>query len=147
MILFQVEPLALIWDDVMRLAAQHWEETEETEIPLNPDKERYLNYDEIGYLRMYTARNEQAKLIGHAGIYLNTSMHTQIKIATEDTWFIHKDYRKGSNALRFLRFVEQDLKGLGIQEIYMTAKLTNKSGRIMEARGYTHVANEFKKVL
>lgn len=147
MIVFQIEPLAVIWDDLIQLAKMHWSETETTEIPLNPDKERYLHYNEIGYLRMYTARNDRAKLIGHAGIYLNESMHTQIRIATEDTWFIHKDYRKGSNALRFLRFVEKDLQSLGVKEIYMTAKLTNKSGRIMEARGYEHVANEYRKVL
>lgn len=146
--IFQLEPLRVIWDDVMKLAAEHWKETEQyQQYPLNPDKARYLEYNDSGYHRQYTARNDMAQLVGHAGMYVSNSMHTGIMIATEDTWFLLKAYRKGSNALRLLKFVETDLKRLGVKEIHMTAKLTNKSGRIMEARGYEHVANEYLKVL
>jgi hypothetical protein len=147
-LVYQVEPLRLVWDDIIRLSRLHWQETEAAQVePLNPDKERYLHYNDIGYHRQYTARNEQAKIVGHAGVYISESMHTGVKIANEDTWFMQKEYRKGWNAIRLLRFVEKDLKALGVKEGYITAKLTNiDAGRLMELRGYKHYANEYMKV-
>ncbi len=149
---YALEPLRPIWDDVMRLAAAHWEEYRDIGVdgydaPMNPDKKRYIHYNDIGYHLQFTVRTEAGELVGHAGMYVDESMHTRTKIATEDTWFLLKEHRKGSNALRFMRFVEDHLRSLGVKEIQMTAKLANKSGRIMEARGYKHVANEYLKVL
>lgn len=131
----------------MYLAERHWAETEgyQTE-PLNPDKKRYIEYNDIGYHRQYTAR-DGSRIVGHCGIYITQSMHTQVPIATEDTWYLLPEYRKGRNALRLLKFVENDLKCLQVKELMMSAKLANKSGRIMECSGYEHVANQYLKRL
>lgn len=84
-------------------------------------------------------------IIGHAGMYVSKSMHTQIQIATEDTWYLMPEYRKGRNAIKFYQFIENDLKKLGVAEITMHAKLANGSARIMEYLGYQFVAKTFMK--
>lgn len=143
--IFGWEPLRDCWDEVMELARLHWEETEQYQRhPLNPDKERYLHYNDTGYHRQYTVRDE-GRLVGHAGMYLSRSMHTQVVMATEDTWYLLPEYRKGRNAIRFYRFIEDDLREHGVQEIHMSAKLSNSSGRIMEYLGYEFVQKGYLK--
>jgi len=145
-VIFQLEPLEPIVRDIFLLAKAQWEELEsERKYPFNPDVKRYLEFNRTGFLRQYTAR--EGEIVGQAGMYVSPSMHSQVLIATEDTWYLKPEYRKGSNALRFLRFVENDLKSIGVQEIHMTSTLANKSGKIMLARGYTHVLNGYLKEL
>lgn len=146
MIEFSQERLSDVWDEVMGIAREHWYETEEYRHgqEFNPDKERYLSYSEIGFLRLYTARS-QGVLIGYAVMYISPSMHTQKMIATEDTWFLKTDYRRGRNAIRFYNYVESQVLKHGVVEIMMSAKLVNSSGKIMEYLGYSHVANSYSK--
>lgn len=134
-----------IWDEIMFLAGHHWQETEQYQTePLNPDKELYCSYNDAGFHLQYTARHN-GKIAGHAGMYISKSMHTQIMIATEDTWYLLPEYRKGRNALRFLQYVEDDLKKMGVKEITMHAKLANSSARIMEYMGYEFIGKIFNK--
>lgn len=143
--IFAREWLRDCWDEVMELAALHWQETEQYQRhALNPDKERYIAYNESGYHRQYTARVD-GRLMGHAGMYINRSMHTQVMMAHEDTWYLRAEARKGRNAIRFYQFIEADMVGLGVEEIHMSAKLANKSGRIMEYLGYEFVAKGYLK--
>ena len=145
---FQVERVALIWDEIYYLGQKHWAETEGYQIyPFNPDKDRYISYNESGFYRQYTARTENGEIAGHAGIYITVSMHTQISIAQEDTWYLLPEHRKGRNALNLLKFVENDLRQMGVMELMMSAKLSNKSGRIMELSGYEHIGNQYLKRL
>ena len=74
-------------------------------------------------------------------------MHSQVLIATEDTWFLLPDYRKGMNAVRFYKYVQDDLFKRGAQEVIMTAKLTNAAGRILEFLGFEEVAKQYSKQL
>jgi|TARA_Y100000310_G_scaffold181396_2_gene181327 N-acetylglutamate synthase-like GNAT family acetyltransferase len=148
---FQIERLGDIWEEVMFLCNLHWKEYQEQHIlgfdaPMNPDKARYIEYNDMGYHIQFTARDE-GLLVGHCGVYISESMHTGIKTCSEDTIYLRPEYRKGFNFSRMLKFMENHVKSLGVKEIHLTAKLTNKSGRLIESRGYTHVANEYLKVL
>jgi hypothetical protein len=78
-------------------------------------------------------------------MYLCPSMHTQQLIATEDTFFLLPESRKGRNAIRLLDFVEAECKRRGAVEICMTAKLGNHAGRILELRGYSVVSRQYSK--
>lgn len=139
MVKFSVEPLKDCWDEVMGLAAKHWEETEQYQsFPLNPDKERYIQYNDIGYHRQYMARRD-GEAVGYLGVYISDSMHTQVKIASEDNWYLDKSARGGRNAMRFYQFVEEDLKDLGVKEVLMHSKHANNSERLMKFLGYNPV--------
>jgi hypothetical protein len=144
MLMFQVEPLALIWDDFERLARLFADETEKGK-PFCLDKDRYIYYNNIGYHRFYTVRNEIAQIVGCVGIYVSKGIHDNISAAREDFFFLMKRYRKGRNAIDFLKFVEQDLVKIGVKYIDMSAKVGSKAARILELRGYEHVSNNYLK--
>ena len=132
----------------MVLAEAHWQETEMYRHgqPFCPSFDRYNAYDKAGWLVQYTARSG-GQLVGFATMYLVPSMHSQTPIATEDTWFLLPDYRKGMNAVRFYKYVETDLFARGAQEVIMTAKLTNHAGRILEFLGFQEVSKQSSKQL
>ena len=145
---YQIEPLSLCWNEMIQLAAAHWQETEGYRHgqPFCPSFERYNQYDQAGWFIMFIAR-DGAKMAGYAGMYLTPSMHTQQLIATEDTWFLLPQYRKGRNAIQFYQFVEDECRRRGVVEIGMTAKLTNSAGRILEYLGYEVVSKQYSKHL
>lgn len=145
---FAIEKLEPIWPHIMALAEAHWHETEGYRHgqAFQPDQARYLQYEAVDYYVMFTARHEGA-LVGYAGMYMTPSMHTQELIATEDTWFLLPEHRRGRNALEFYKFVEAECLKRGVREIGMTAKLTNGAGRILEYLGYREVSRQFSKHL
>lgn len=130
----------------MVLAEAHWKETEMYRHgqPFCPSFDRYNAYDKAGWLFQYTARSE-GQLVGYATMYLTPSQHTQLPIATEDTFFLLPEYRKGRNAIRFYRFIEEDLWQRGAVEIMMTVKLTNGAGRVLEYLGFSETAKQYTK--
>lgn len=136
------------WEDFIALARMHWEETEayRHNQPFNPDKVRYINYNNSGFYRFYTAR-DNGKMVGYAGCYVTISMHTQVKICQEDTWFLHPAYRRGRNAIRLYRFIEDQMREEGVKESICSVKLSNGAGRILEYLKYKHVSNVYSKEL
>lgn len=143
--IFALEKVEDCWDEVFENHKLHYAETESYHNQtLNPDVERYIDYCKRGFFFMFTAR-DKGELVGNAGMYLMPSMHTKELCATEDTWFLLPEYRKGRNAIRFYQYVEKELKKMGAVEITMSSKLNNKSGRIMEYLGYTLTAYQYSK--
>lgn len=147
-LVFNVEPLRTSWNEMIELASQHWKETENYRHNQTfcPSFERYNQYDESGWLLHFTARHE-GRMVGYAIMYVVPSMHTQQLIATEDTWFLLPEHRKGRNAIEFYKFVESVCRTRGVVEIGMTAKLTNGAGRILEYLGYKIVSQQYSKHL
>jgi len=145
---FAVESLAGCWDECLELARQHWQETEGYRHgqPFNPLLERYLDYERAGMFFMACAR-DGSELAGYAGMYMASSMHSQVTIATEDTFFIARHHRKGSNALRFIKFLEAECIRRGCMEIGFTAKLSNKAYRLLDYLDYTPTAVAYSKTL
>lgn len=153
MIIFGQEKLAPIWPQIIGLASAHWQETEGYRHgqQFNPDAARYFAFNEMEscggpFYTMFTARDE-GRLVGYAGMYFTPSMHTQLTICTEDTWFLIPEYRKGRNALAFYKYVEEEARRRGVVELGMTAKLTNSAGKILEYLGYQVVSLQYSKHL
>ena len=146
--IFAKESLQQCWDEVIALARLHWNETEAYRHgqPFNPDAERYWHYNDIGYHHQFTVR-DGGRLVGHAGMYVSQSMHTQLMVAHEDTWFLLPEYRRGRNAMRFYRYIEDDMRGLGVVEIMVSAKTVNQVGRLIEYLGYEHTEKLYTKQL
>jgi hypothetical protein len=84
-------------------------------------------------------------------------MHTGHLMASEDTWFLLPDYRKGFTAARFYKFIEQTLEGMGVVEMMVTSKYADISdsslqgqkrkgvGRLMEYLGFKPIATQYFK--
>lgn len=145
---FAIEPLSHCWQDCLGLAVQHWSETESYRHgqPFNPNLALYLDYERRGLFIMGTARSI-GQLMGYAGMYICPSAHTQQLVATEDTYFLLPEARKGRIGIAFVKFMEQECAARGAIEIVMTAKLTNRAGRLLDYLGYTVVAHQYSKPL
>lgn len=132
---FGIEPLAEVWDEMIANAYLHWQETQmcaEGE-EFAPMYERYAQYGSM--YTVFTVR-DGPKLVGHCGMYLTQSMHTQRLLATEDTWYLLPEYRRGRTAIQFHKFVKDEMIRRGASKITMTAAPYNGACRIMEYLGY-----------
>lgn len=145
--IFAVEPLSQCWDEMVSLASLHWQETETYRHgqPFAPSFDRYNEYDRMGWYFEGTMR-EEGRLVGYAGIYIVPSMHSQQMIANEDSLFIHPDFRKGRNAIRFIKFLEEECRKRGAVEVTITAK-NPAVAKILEYLGFPQVATHHSKHL
>lgn len=149
MIAFACERVASIWDEVMVLAQLHWDGTKSyrRHEPFNPSKARYQAANEQGYFFVFTAR-DAGQLVGYFGIYVTPSMHSQLLMATEDTFFIHPDYRDGFNAVRFIKYVEKALAAVGVTEILFSCEIDNTvANRLLTFLKYEPVIQQYRKRL
>ena len=149
MLTYQCEPLKDCLDEVKALWLSHWQETEgyRAGLPFNPDYSRYLEYNDIGYYLLFTARDGK-KMVGDIGMYVTVSMHTQTRIAQEDTLYLLPEARQGMNAWRFISFTEKYLVSVGVREINLTTKLANpKAAKLMQKMGYPITANVHTKII
>lgn len=145
---FAREDLEQALEEGKPLFEAHWRETEmyQSGIPFDPNYKRYIDFNKTGFYQFYTVRKD-GELVGDAGVYVTEGMYTRKKIATEDTWYLKPEVRGGILAARFLGFVEEQLRQQGVEDFYMQTKLANKAGKILELRGFTHIANQYWKNL
>ena len=158
MIVFAVENFSDAVEEYEKLAFEHWKETDHFKWGhvFNPDKKRYQHYNEIGMYFLFTVRDE-GRLVGDAGIYVTPSMHTSHLMASEDTWYLLPEYRKGLTAARFYRFIEKTLISMGVVEMMVSSKYADISddtlkgerrkgvGRLMEYLGFKPIATQYFK--
>ena len=148
-LVFQVERFADVLPELHPLHEEHFAETELHRLGLGLK----VNYDYMadmerrGQMVQFTARDRQTnRLVGNIRMYLQESLHTGTTYASEDTFFVTKDYRQGFAALRFWQFMEESLRAIGVREFRTDSKVTNKVHRLNEYCGYKHVANKYVKV-
>jgi hypothetical protein len=148
-LVFQVERIRDIVDEIHPLHEAHFAETEKHLLgfELKPNYEYFIASEMQGSLIQFTCRDiESGKLVGNIRMYVNTSLHTGTLVASEDTYYVSPEYRKGFAALRFWQFMESCLQSIGVREIYTDSKLVNKVNKLNEYCGYKHIANTYIKV-
>lgn len=145
---FSLERLADILEEMKPLHQSHWNEKEEEEgrPGFNPDYDTFLRHERAGRALVFTLRKE-GRLIGNFSVYVSRSMHTQALRSTEDTLYILPEERKGRLAARLMGYAERVLKGLGVTELNITVKISNRHGRYFQMIGYQHVSNGLTKLL
>lgn len=147
--LFQVERLRDIVPEIHPLHEAHFEETEKHRLGfgLHMDYDLLCGYERNGTLVQFTCRDvETGRLVGNIRMFVQTSIHTGTLYASEDTYYVLPEYRKGFAALRFWQFMEDALKAIGVREIRTDSKVVNKVHKLNEYCGYKHVANKYVKV-
>ena len=142
----QVERFSDIQDELHVLHELHWLETEGHRhgLSMNPDYAKFIQRERMGTLIQFTLR-KGGELVGNMRLYINTSIHTQTRYASEDTIFIKPEHRGGMRAIALMRFAEECLLSLGIREIRGNSKMVNNADVLMRRLGYTPVAIEFVK--
>lgn len=132
----------------MDLAEQHWAGTKSyrRHEPFVPSFDRYHSANVTGYFQLMTAR-DHGRLVGYFGVYITPSMHSQKLMATEDTFFLHPDYRGGRTALRFLKQIEDQCRSWGVQEMMFSCEIDNETGikGLLTYLGFSPVIIQYSK--
>lgn len=104
------------------------------DIELNPNFSKYKKIDDLGGLRIYTARKEK-KLIGYVIFFFDYNIHYQKSLqAIQDVLFIHPEYR-GVGA-QLIKWADEQLKIEGAQVVYHHVKKEHNFGPLLERFGY-----------
>lgn len=135
---YQRESYFAIQDEVKSLLMDHWEElaSHKDKIKLNPDFTTYEMLDSTGTLGVYTARSE-GKLVGYFSIIAKKHPHYQDHyFATNDLIYLHPDYRKGMAGYKLIKFVEDDLKRMGVSVLLINTTIHLPFDPLLERMGF-----------
>lgn len=115
---FQRETALAVFNEIKPLLLKHWEEVSfYKDIALDPDYDAYAKMDELGILRVYTARDEDNVLIGYAVFFVRTNPHYKQSLqAVQDIIFI--DPEKRGFGVKFILWTEKQLAEEGVQVIF-----------------------------
>ena len=149
MINYQEETYSQVIDEIKPLLEDHWEEIalNKEVIKLNPNYEMYEKLCNAGVMKIITARND-GKLIGYCICIIAYNLHYKDSLtATNDIFFISKDYRKGSTGVKLFIKNEEILKSYGVQRLIMNTKVHQDVGAIFERLGYKQTERVFGKLI
>jgi GNAT superfamily N-acetyltransferase len=138
------------WLPLLRdMHEQHWKETEAYRhgLPFNPNYDGAMSYERLGQYLQFIVVHQSGAVVGNGACYLQPCYHTGQLVATEDTFFIVLEHRKGLLAVKLLQHVERVVERLGAKEIRMSVKTVNRVSVLLERTGYGHVANQYSKML
>jgi GNAT superfamily N-acetyltransferase len=148
-ITYQQESLATCANDAKDLLHSHWEEVAVNKdvIKLNPDWDAYYNLEEVGILKIFTARSDGV-LVGYFVVLCRTHIHYKDHIfAANDILYLHKDYRKGFTGAKLMKFAEKCLQEDGVSVLVVNTKRHKPFDSLLEWLGYKHVENVYSKLL
>lgn len=145
---FNAEPLL---DCLEAIKSQHklqWDELDQSAkgLVLDPDYDRLLEGNALGRYIIFTARKDGI-LVGNCGIWLYESTHTKDLMASEDTLFLQKEYRKGRTGIKFFQYCEEVLRSLGVVEVSFSVSPNNNVWKVWERLGYSIKTYQMAKVI
>lgn len=108
------------------------------DIPLDPDLLMYEQVDRAGLLRIFTVRVETSgKLIGYQVLFVMRHPHSRNSLqATQDIIFLSKEFRKGLNGYKFLKYCSDKLIEDGVQAIFQHISAAHDFGPVLKRMGY-----------
>ena len=97
----------------------------------------YAQMDANGFLHLITARFE-GKLVGCylMNIIVNGHYADAGLMAFTDLYFLHPDYRKGSNGFQLFQFAIDYAKSKGCQKFYTSHKLHRDRSGMLKMLGF-----------
>jgi hypothetical protein len=126
-IMFAVEPLHQVKEDIKPLIEKHWEELEWNKSKrIDPDWKGYESCDAMSSLIIFTAR-EEGLLIGYNVFFLHNSFHYKgLSVANQDLIYISPE-RRGFGKY-FIYWCDERLKELGVKRLYYHVKADKDFG-------------------
>lgn len=153
----QWEPFSWIGSELKALAKRQFDEVgvEREAVPLDPDWDRYFEYERAGILHIWTAR-ANGVLVGYVvclvapGIHHVSTLH-----AYADLFYLAPEWRAGGLGRWLLKSVEAPLKALGVKVLRFNTNDTYRpdaQGRSLVSSmlvrgGFTRVETVHQKVL
>lgn len=121
----QVEKWNQLYPDCLPLFVEHKAEVGEVRINYNPDIEKAAILDKSGRLLIVTARDENEKLQGYLGFFMDTSLECKgLLVGTQMLWFVTKSARHGGVGVKLYLEAIKQMRALGVKNIYPHRWLT-----------------------
>lgn len=126
------------WAEALPLMKEHWDEIEEyKDIPLDPDFEIYKKLDDAQVLRVFTARDDEKKLVGYCVYFVQRNpLSKSICQANQNALFIKKGNRGFGK--KFIEWCDSILKKEGINLVYHHVSPQHDYSPILKRIGYRH---------
>jgi GNAT superfamily N-acetyltransferase len=131
-----------IFEQLRHLHLSHWNETESYRRSVFAPRYDLLRKYWIDGIAWGWGAFDGKRLVGHATVYVTTSVHTGELTATEDALYVLPEYRKGVGA-DLVRRALSDLRVAGVAELWCTTKPATRVGAMLERLGMKHVANTY----
>ena len=147
---YREERLAEILHEFLPLIEKHWEEiaVNQDKIKLNPDFDKYVQMNDCGVLKVYTARDDFGKLIGYFLVMLAPHLHYQDHVfAMNDILYVDPAYRGSTVAYRLIKFVEKQLKEEGVSVLMINMKVHAPFDRFLEGLGFSNTERVYTKFI
>lgn len=142
---YQREAAIDVMEDLIPLIIKHHQEISRfKDLKLKPDFQKYVQYDNAGFLRIFTARDD-GELIGYLLVYVRESLHFQTKEAVQDALFITP--KKRGFGVNFLKWCEAQLRLEGIEFLYQHVNVHHDFSPILIRMGYEHLDSVYVKRL
>ena len=150
MIAYAVEP----WADLNRdataagLFEAHW-----AEVGGHPDQalclqvERYAEAEDAQRLACFTVRDD-GQLVGYAVVtQADDRLRGGLPVAWVEFVYISPKWRRGFTGVRFLAFIDDVLRGLGVPEVIHQVTPQRPFGPVLERMGYRPVSTLYSRRL
>lgn len=110
MITLGSETIFDVIDEVEPLLRAHYCELAKNQdrVHLKPDWDRYVALERIGGFLLYTARDENAELVGYAAFFASTHPHyMELMLVSNDVLYLAPSHRVGRTGIRLIRYCEE----------------------------------------
>jgi GNAT superfamily N-acetyltransferase len=127
--------------EILPLLERHYHEIAHyQDIVLDPDFKKYIEIEEAGFLRVFTARDDAGKLAGYGIFVVRANMHYRQSLqAVQDVLFIAPEHRNAGFGAKLISFCDGELQKEGVQVVYHHVKLAHDFGPLMEKIGYEKI--------
>lgn len=137
---FQRERAHDVFEEMKPLFQKHWDEISHyKDIPLDPDFDMYLKMEDMGVLRVFTAREDDKTLVGYAVFFIKHNLHYKSSLqAMQDIIFIDSEHR--GTGVKLILWCDRQLKSEGVQIVFQHVKVaTPHTVALFKRLGYEEV--------
>lgn len=148
-ITYQQEFVVKVLREIKPLLVEHWKEValNQDTIALNPDWDAYLDLEEKGLLKVFTAR-EEGILVGYFVAICRNHIHYKDHLfAYNDVVYLKPEYRSTGVGPSLITFAENCLKDDGVSVLVVNTKRHKPFDSLLDRLGFTHIENIYSKLL
>jgi hypothetical protein len=143
-VVFHVERMADVHDEVAPLIRMNWEETERYRwvVGLEVDYDQYVAAEKRGRFVLFTCR-EHGEMVGYVMMDIYRNRHTSRTHASEDALYLHPKARRGMRGVFFVRYVLRSLASMGVVQAAFMSKVCADIGAVYRRVGGERVADMY----
>jgi hypothetical protein len=114
---------------------------------LKPQWDIYEKCDDLGNVKVILCKDDD-EIVGYIVFFISHHLHyADCLLATEDIYFLKREYRTGRNAIKMFKFAEDYLKSIRVDMVKYSTKVKFDKSVIFEYMGCEHSEKVFTKML